>query len=192
MSTFEFISVLLSIVVGLGLTSLLTGIARVLESRRRIRFYWVQGVWVVNVGLTFVAFWWGTLFTHADSQAWFFPNFVLLLLYVVVGYLAASLILPSDLEKQSDLEAHFFEVRPWFFSLCALVPLAELGDTLLHGGIERLANLGFSYVLFVGTAFVCSVVGARTPNRRFHTAWALAYFVALAVWIRVRHWQIGA
>jgi hypothetical protein len=51
MSTFEFISVLPSIVVGLGLTRLLTGVGLALEFRRKLRFYWVQGVWVVNLGL---------------------------------------------------------------------------------------------------------------------------------------------
>ena len=75
MSTFEFISVLLSIVVGLGLTRLLSGVGRALEMRRKLRFYWVQGVWILNLGLLFVSFWWATLFGHADRETWLFPNF---------------------------------------------------------------------------------------------------------------------
>lgn len=40
MSTFEFITILLSIVIGLGITRLLTGIGRVMELRASIRIYW--------------------------------------------------------------------------------------------------------------------------------------------------------
>lgn len=47
----------------------------------------------------------------------------------VLLFLQAVLITPTDLEKAPDLEAHFFSVRPWFFSLGVLVTVAELGDT---------------------------------------------------------------
>ena len=143
MSTFEFISVLLSIVVGLGLTRLLTAVGRALEIRRKLRFYWVQSVWVMNLGLLFVTFWWATLFSHADRETWLFPNFAVLLFYAVLLFLASVLVIPSDFEESSDLEAHFFEVRPWLFTIMALVPIAEFADTFLHGGFERVMDRKF-------------------------------------------------
>ena len=142
MSTFEFISVLLSIVVGLALTRLLSGVGRALEIRRRLRFYWVQAVWVANVAL--------------------------LLVYAGLHFLLAVLILPTDLEKGADLEAHFFEVRPWFFTLLALATVAEFGDTLLHGGLDRVIGLGPPYWVILISGVTLSLLGARTANRRFH------------------------
>jgi hypothetical protein len=191
MSTFEFVSVLLSIVVGLGLTHLLTGVGQALEHRREVRFYWVQGLWVVNVGLIFVAFWWATLFSHADRVTWYFPNFVVLLVYAVLGYLAAVLIVPSNLERSSDLEAHFFEVRPWFFAIAAFIPPLELADTLLHGGIHRVLGLGPFYIAILIGSEICCVVGAWTSNRRFHAGWASSFFLMMSSWMVTRFWAIG-
>ena len=191
MSTFEFISVLLSIVVGLGLTRLLTGVGRALETRRNLRFYWVQGVWVVNLGLLFVIFWWATLFGHADRETWLFPNFAVLLLYAVFLFLASVLIIPSDFEEGIDLEAHFFEVRPWFFTILAFVALAEFADTLLHGGFERVFGFGTYYVLLMASSLLFCIIGATTANRRFHAVGALVFFFAMTGWMVVGFWSIG-
>ncbi len=191
MSTFEFVSVLLSIVVGLGLTHLLTGVGNALEHRRDVRFYWVQGLWVVNVGLIFVSFWWATVFSHADRATWYFPNFVVLLVYAVLGYLCAVLIVPSDLERSRDLEAHFFEVRPWFFAIASFIPPLELADTLLHGGIDRVIGLGPLYSVVLLVSEICCIAGARTANRRFHGAWASVFFFGMSGWMVVGFWSIG-
>jgi len=191
MSTFEYISVLLSIVVGLGLARLLTGVGQALEARKRIRFYWVQGVWVVNLALLLVSFWWATLFGHSDRQTWLFPNFAVLLGYSILLFLGTVLIIPSDLEKSSDLEAHFFEVRPWFFGMSALVPVAEFVDTLLHGGFERVFNFGPYFVMLLGGSFVMCIIGAMTDNRRFHAVWAVIFLLAMTGWMVVGFWSIG-
>jgi hypothetical protein len=191
MSTFEYISVLLSIVVGLGLARLLTGVGQALEARRRIRFYWVQAVWVVNLVLLLVSFWWATLYGHSDRQAWLFPNFAVLLVYSILLFLGTVLIIPSDLKKSNDLEVHFFEVRPWFFGISALIPVMELADTLLHGGIERVLGFGPYFILLLGGSFVMCIIGAVTASRTFHAIWAIVFLLAMTGWEVLGFWSIG-
>jgi hypothetical protein len=191
MSAFEFISVLLSIVIGLALARILTRVGRVLEIRKKINFYWVQGVWVVNVALLLVTFWWATLFSHSEQEIWRFPNFALLLLYSVLLYLLAVLILPTDLEEGTDLKVHFFEVRQWFFTLMALTTTAEFFDTFLHGGFERVLDLGPRYILIIIFGITLSVIGARIANRRFHEVYSLVTFVGVTHWIVTQFGQIS-
>lgn len=191
MSAFEFISVLLSIVVGLALTRLLSGVGRAVEIRRKLRFYWVQGVWVVNVGLFLVVYWWSVLFSHVDEATWLFPNFALLLAYSILLFLQAVLILPTDLEEGADLEAHFFEVRPWFFTLLALMTVAEVGDTFLHGGFERVFGLGPFYLFCMIAALILSVIGAVTENRRYHEILCLWFFLSVISWVITAKWAIA-
>jgi len=191
MSTFEFISVLLSIVVGLGLARLLSGVGRIVEIRRRVRFYWVQGVWVINIILLLVVFWWATLFSHAENDVWPFLNFLLLLVYSILIFLEAVLILPTDLEEGADLEVHFFEVRPWFFSLLALTSVAELFDTLLHGGWARVVGFGPYYMGIILCGVVINSIAARTDNRRYHGVVAIGFFLSMVGWILVGFPEIG-
>jgi len=190
-STFEFISVLLSIVVGLALTRLLSGFGRALELRRNLKFFWIQGVWAANIALALVVFWWATLFSHVEHEVWLFSNFALLLSYSVLLFLQAVLIIPTDLAKSTDLEDHFFSVRPWFFSIGVLVALAELGDTFLHGGIGRILEFGPQYISLVTFGVVLNLVGARTKNPWFHGVFCLAYFFGVVAWILVRFSEIG-
>jgi hypothetical protein len=42
MGLFEFLMILLSVIIGLALTELLTGVASLLRVRETVRFYWVH------------------------------------------------------------------------------------------------------------------------------------------------------
>ena len=190
MSTFEFITVLLSIVVGLGITRLLGGLARAIEIRGSLKFYWVQGIWSINIGLYLVVFWWVVVFNHSSREHWVFLNFLLLLLYSTLIFLQAALILPRDLEEGTDLASHFFSVRPWFFGIGALLPLVELGDSLTHG-LENVLSFGPAYILLQLSGLVLNVVAARTDNRRFHAIWCIVYSLGMASWTVSRFWTIG-
>ena len=128
MSTFEFITILLSIVIGLGITRLLTGIGRVMELRTSIRIYWVQIIWFLNVGFYLVLYWWGVVFTYSSTDTFLLVNFLILLFYATLLYIQASLIIPGRIEEQTDLKEYFFSIRPWFFYIGASIPVLELAS----------------------------------------------------------------
>ena len=103
MSTFEFVTVLLSIVVGLGITRLLGGLGRAIEIRGSFRGYCVQTLWSVTVGLWFLVFWWVVVFSYQDYERWVFVNFIHLLLYATLLFLLSVLIIPRDLKPGTVL-----------------------------------------------------------------------------------------
>ncbi|MFL7807358.1 MAG: hypothetical protein AB8I80_01935, partial [Anaerolineae bacterium] len=49
MAPFEYIALLASIIIALGLTRILTGLGQLLQLRGAVRSYWVHVVWTVNV-----------------------------------------------------------------------------------------------------------------------------------------------
>src|SRR6266478_5009930 len=54
MNAFEYLSVLISIILALGMTRVLAGVGEMLQARSRRRLYWVHAVWVVNLFLYLV------------------------------------------------------------------------------------------------------------------------------------------
>ena len=42
MGLFEFVMLLVSIIIGLGLTEILTGAANLVRARETVRFYWIH------------------------------------------------------------------------------------------------------------------------------------------------------
>jgi hypothetical protein len=57
MSDFEFVSVVLAIVIGLGMTRILSGLGSALEHRSTLRSDWIVLTWAVMVLLWQILFW---------------------------------------------------------------------------------------------------------------------------------------
>jgi hypothetical protein len=49
MDPFSYLSVLTSIVLALGITRILSGVGRLLQTRGRVRIYWVHLLWALNL-----------------------------------------------------------------------------------------------------------------------------------------------
>src|SRR4029453_6335057 len=58
MGAFEYLSVLISIILALGMTRVLAGVGEMLQARSRHRIYWVHVIWIVNLFLYLVIAWW--------------------------------------------------------------------------------------------------------------------------------------
>ena len=58
MDLFEYISVLTSIIIGLGMAHLLRGLASLVQHPGRNRVYWVHLVWVGYMFFNMIFFWW--------------------------------------------------------------------------------------------------------------------------------------
>ncbi len=54
MGAFEYLSVLISIILALGMTRVLAGVGEMLQARSRHRIYWVHVIWIVNLFLYLV------------------------------------------------------------------------------------------------------------------------------------------
>ena len=58
MDIFEYVAVLTSIIIGLGITHLLRGVAGLIQHPDQHRIYWVHLVWVGYLFFTLIFWWW--------------------------------------------------------------------------------------------------------------------------------------
>jgi hypothetical protein len=124
-SEFEYISVLLSIVIGLGITQLLSGVARLVRDGRALAPAWWVVVLVATLLLANLQVWW-VCFQWRHVQDWTFSSYVAFMFLPVLLYLLAYLILPADLHLDgSELTREFIEKRKPFYTMVALIPLAS-------------------------------------------------------------------
>src|SRR3954454_24479900 len=107
MDEFSYLSVLISIILGLAITQVLTGVGRLLQARRRVRLYWPAAVQVVLMTVGLVQIWWA-MFGLRPETHWTFGRFLAVLLLPIVAYLATSVMF-SDVpgEGTIDLRAHY-------------------------------------------------------------------------------------
>jgi hypothetical protein len=183
MAPFEYISLLTSIVLAIGITRILTGIGKIVQLRGTLRIYWVHLLWSMNVFLWLLLNWW-ILFRWHSYEGWTFFLFLFVLVSPVVAFLLSVVLLPEPLEGGTDLKKLFFANQRWFFTLAALLPPIDAIDTLLKGRDHFLAQ-GVQYPIVLVIIFSLSIIGMFSKNERFHAGFAIFFLLFILAFISV-------
>jgi len=81
MDEFSYLSVLLSVILGLAVTQILKGFRGLLLSRARVRIYWPVIAWAVLLLLICFQSWWA-MFGMRARHDWTFQQFAVVLLHL--------------------------------------------------------------------------------------------------------------
>jgi hypothetical protein len=189
MGVFEYVSVLTSIVIGLGLAHLLRGVATIIQHPGRQAPDLVHLVWVAFMFLQAIFFWWWE-FALESLQVWTFQLYLFVLFYAFIIYLMCALLFPSDLDDYSGYEDYFMSRRAWFLGLLAVSVVIGFWDTWLKGA-EYFDSLGLEYLISQAGYIVLCLVGIWTANRRFHTGFAVAALLYQVSWALRDYSTIG-
>lgn len=151
---FDYLSVLISIVLGLGLTELLSNVHRLIQARDRVTFHWLPLLWGGIIFVALVQWWWAAFGLHRQLE-WNFFFFLLILLIPVLLYLAAASVLPTvEPEQTVDLRANYFEIQPWFFWIVAATSLMECLRAMLYADAQAALLNAAAVVLLSSLAIV--------------------------------------
>jgi hypothetical protein len=173
MTIFEYISVIISILLSLGIAHLLTRLPDVFDKQRS---YWIHASWVVILLAFFLFHWW--IFWNYRDVSWTALSFF----YVVAGpgilFLLASLLVPRESDEVDSWRDYFFGVHRSFFGLLIVFFLHISGQLTVILGLPLLHPLRALHVLFIGL----SALGACSDSERTHAvllaSWLLAGLVA--------------
>lgn len=175
MDAFSYLSVLLSIILGLAITQVLQGFRGLMLARSRVRSYWPSVAWAILLLVLAVQAWWA-MYDLRFRDDWSFLGFAIVLAQTVPLYLLAGLVFPDiGVEGPVDLRTHYYENHRWFFSLLVLLAVVSIGkDAILHGRLPAPLNLAFQLVFIAGSLF-----GALNSREWCHKA--LVAFIAIVI-----------
>ena len=177
---FEYLTVLISIVVGLSVTSFLTNVVRIIHVRGKVTVSWVQLLWSTTILIWTIAFWWFT-FVLANQTQWTFPLFGFLLAYSTLLFFLMALLFPEGVPADHDYRSQFMRNRVWFFGVFLVFLCVDLIDYLVKLD-KDLSIIGqLPYAAFVGSLIVLSLFALRTDNLVFHRVFAVYSVLALLV-----------
>ena len=179
MSSFEYLSVLVSIIVGLAITHLLSATARLIQLRGNVRPHATTFCWMTLLFLINIQVWW-VAFDRRDSIEWAFHTFLLYLLIPIVVFLLSYLVLPQlDDRHEVDLRANFDGNRRWFFGLLTALPVISLVEEGVREGGVPMGVDAVARVIFL----LAALIAGRIGNPRFHL-WN-AVIVLVFFWIYI-------
>lgn len=181
MDAFGYLSVLLSIIVGLGLAQVLTACGRLIRHRERVRVYWPPLLWAGVLIVIYVQVWW-SMFGLRAQTSWSFITFFVVLLQTITLYMMAAVVLPEEVTEHGlDLRLYYERQSPWLFGFfLATLAVSVVKEMLLTGHAPLGINLAFHVVL----AMVC-VGGLVVRRPRIHQALAVSSAVAIVAYIAI-------
>jgi hypothetical protein len=185
MDPFSYLSVLISIILGLAITQILKGVRGMVLARERVVPYWPSFVFAALLLAISVQSWWSMFgMRNIPAAAWTFSMFALVLMQMIVWYLLAGLVLPDFFgEHEVNLRTHYFAHRKIFFSLFIVSLAVSLfrGLTNDHFPMDR-TDVAFQ-LFFVAAA----TGGLFTARDGYHKAMCVASAIVFAAYVALLH-----
>jgi hypothetical protein len=176
-SSFEFVTVLVSVIVGLAVTHLLTGLGRAVHLRQKASLWWVHLLWTATVFVYLALHWWA-LFYLRDESTWNFWVFLYILIHSVLLFFLAVLLYRPDPDGVLDHRATFELNRSWFFGVFAVALLADIGTTAIEG---NLWDPWYVLPVILHLAALAAV-GAVVPSTRYQKFLVIYFFAVFVGW----------
>ncbi|MBN9233057.1 MULTISPECIES: hypothetical protein [Phyllobacteriaceae] len=178
---FPHLRIVMGMVIGLGVTRLLSGVARIIQHPKLYRLYPVHLAWVASLLLMLVHFWWWQ-FSLYQIPDWTFGKYLFIIGYAITLYLMCALLFPDSMQDYAGYEDYFFTRRAWFFGLLGATYLLDVVDTLLKGE-AHFARFGHEYLIRTPLFVILCGIAILTTNRRFHLALIVFTLIYQASWI---------
>ncbi|HMF67691.1 MAG TPA: hypothetical protein VK602_08800, partial [Phyllobacterium sp.] len=140
---FTHVRVIIGIILGLSVSRLLTGIARIIQHPQRKNIYAVHLGWVLFTFLSVVHFWWFEFYLH-ELVLWKFEAYLFVIFFASLHFLACSMLFPDSMEGYSGYEDYFMSRRAWFFGILVSIFVFDFLDTAMKG-MAHFRALGVEY-----------------------------------------------
>ena len=181
MGVFEYLGVLISVIMGLGITHLAIGATKLIQNRSQVSFYLPHALWTVNVLVHILLIWWG-MFWWSNHTDWFVYQYLFITVYAIVLFFLASILYPWDMEKDIDIGAHFLRNKQWFFGAFIVAWTIDIPETLIKAGVD-LRPVPAEYFWFIALNLTLASVGLATRNRFVHTALPITWLVLMIYYV---------
>ena len=186
MDAFNYLSVMVSIILGLGLTQLFAGIGNLVQIRRRVKLYWLHTLWVWLLIILHLHMWW-SFWALRGVERWNYATFV----YVIIGpatlVIASHIIIPELLEGRIDVERYYFDTSPLFFGILTVAAIWAMFLEPIMGLRSFFHPFRILQTIGIGTFASCSA----SKNRRLHACAIALVVLLLAIGITLDRFSLG-
>ena len=178
MSQFEYVAVLVSIIVGLALTQILRGVGGIVTTKDGPRPYWVHLVWTMFFFIYISMFWWWEF--QLDSAEWSLGLYGVVIVYATLLFFVSLILHPSNLDGIQSYKEYYYSNRRWLFGLLIAIQLWDYVDTLAKG-VDHMFELGFQFQFNHLGVIAASIIAMFTVNERFHKINAVVWLISVPI-----------
>jgi hypothetical protein len=168
MEIFEYLMVMVAIILGLGVTQTLRGLSKI---ARGSKSFIAVTIWALTLFYLHIQVWWA-LWDLTAVETWNQAYFYYVVSIPCALFSATELLLPLGSSSETDWQSHFFSVRKWFFGILVFFVIISI----LESRILLSIPLIHPYRLFQVVVLSVVVTGLMTKSPRAHV-WISATFI---------------
>jgi hypothetical protein len=174
---FDYLTILMSIVLGLAIANVLARLATVITARKRVDFYWPPIAWAIWLFFICVQHWWAQ-WSVRHTEHWNFGTYWLQLLVPVDLFLLSALALPErDEDGKIDLGVWYFHNRAWFFAVMFFLPLLSILEEVARTG-RMASNLNLAFLVLFDVVILVALALRSRRAQEWITAQAMVLTIA--------------
>ena len=157
MESFNYLSVLISIILGLAIAQVLQGVRGLILTRKKVKLYAPTVIWTGMALLVAIQGWWASFSMHQQAT-WNFLGLLVIVLQAVSVYMIAALVLPDPKgDTVVDLREHYFAHRHWFFgALLASIVFSLVKELAIYSRLPH--RLDLSFQLAFGVVALAAII----------------------------------
>jgi hypothetical protein len=181
MESFNYLSVLLSIILGLAITQVLLGFRGLILTRAKVKLYLPTVIWAGLALLIAIQAWWAS-FGLRMRASWTFLGFMVIVLQAVSVYMTTAVVLP-DITGDSlvDLRDHYFAHKSWLFGfMLSSVGFSAAKEFALTGHLPGRLN-GEFHVIFALTAMVAAIIRREWVHKLLAPVFAVLFLLYITL-----------
>ncbi len=172
MTLFEFILVMVSLVLAIGVTHLLQGVVNIVRHREAIALEWVRLVWAASLFSSSAVYWW-SLWDFRLAQ-WTYGVFFFVLLAPTSLFVAISLLFsPEPASSATSPYVPFEDVRPLFMTVMLAYTVVWSADGWLLGVEPAWSGLRAGQTISV-VVFLTGIVSSKRIAQIIAILWLLS------------------
>jgi hypothetical protein len=165
MTQFQFVLVLLSMIVGLGIAELLTNFARQIRTRTTTRTYWLHSLFVLFVFIALLQQWW-EIWSLQSVPQWSFPVMLLMLGGPICVFIIAHLTYPETVEGK-DLKAYYYENARLIFTIGIIATIISTSFRPLSFGVPIMDPDNLMSLVGIGILAILAISRNEWVHRIF-------------------------
>ena len=171
MGLFEYLMVMVSIILGLGVTQALRGFGKIARSKSN---YLPLTLWCVILFYLHIQVWW-SLWDLSSVDAWNQLGFAMIIAIPCSLFAATELLMPMGSSPDTDWQAHFHSVRKWLMAVVCLFGLLAMMETYVFLDLP----LTHPYRIIQGIVITASTIGIFVTSTKTHIALSTTYLGTL-------------
>jgi hypothetical protein len=173
-SVFEYISILISIILGLGITQLLSSFSDLLYDFKRVKFYWPHSIWIFFILFLQIQDWFIT-YQLKDKAVWQLSELMFLLLYPITLFTTAKMLLPThEKEERFDMKSYFMSQSQIIF----IMLLISIALSILFNVLLLKQSLNAQSPLMIFFIVILYMVLTKSKSDRLHKILSATVIIA--------------